>query len=94
MLIVCGVGGAFDTTRLKVDELERGTWKSSWVPRIDHPSIAPEHVEAVSKVIVAGLLLAIGKKAYEVSNEWNELLPDYEFMDAEVFLKQAWHGEP
>jgi hypothetical protein len=47
-----------------------------------------------SRVVIAGILLAIGENAFETGDEWNRLLPDYEFTDAEVFLKQAWYGKP
>ncbi|KAF1939324.1 NAD(P)-binding protein [Clathrospora elynae] len=87
-------GRAFTVDKMKADELERGTWKSSWVPKIDHPSIPPEYVEAASKTIVAGILLAIGARAFESGDAWNRLLPDYDFADAEAFLKQAWDGKP
>lgn len=47
-----------------------------------------------SKVIVAGLLLAISAGAYNCSDEWNRLLPDYKFTQPEEFLSEAWRGKP
>jgi hypothetical protein len=71
-----------------------GTWTSTWVPKIDHPSIPPDYVETASKTGVAGILLAVKEKAFESGDEWNRLLPDYEFTGAEAFLRKAWAGKP
>ena len=71
-----------------------GTWTSPWLPKVEHPSIPPKHVEMASKTVIAEILLAVKEKAFESGDEWNKLLPDYEFTGAEAFLKQAWAGKP
>jgi hypothetical protein len=70
-----------------------GEWNTSWVPKINHPSIPPEQVEVLSRIFTAGILLAMHDKAYQVSDEWNRLLPDYKFTDTEDFLTKAWYGK-
>lgn len=87
-------GAPFEIEKLKADELESGAWKTSWVPKLDHPSIPPEQVDMFSRIIVAGLLLAISAGAYSCSDEWNRLLPDYKFAQPEEFLSEAWRGKP
>lgn len=87
-------GAPFEIEKLKADELESGAWKSSWVPKLDHPSIPPEQVAMFSRIIVAGILLAASAKAYSCSDEWNRLLPDYKFTQPEEFLSEAWRGKP
>lgn len=94
MLTLNEPGGPFEIEKLKADELESGAWETSWIPRLDHPSIPPEQVDMFSKIIVAGLLLAISDKAYICSDEWNRLLPDYEFTQPEEYLFEAWRGKP
>ena len=79
---------------MKADELEGGAWKTSWIPKLDHPSIPPEQVEMFSRIIVAGILLAVSAKAFECSDEWNRLLPGYKFTQPEEFLSEAWRGKP
>ena len=79
--------------KIQTAELESGDWNPSWLPKLDHPSIAPEHVEVMSKVIVAGILLAVKEKAFETGDEWNRLLGDYEVTDVEGFLREAWRGK-
>ncbi|MCJ1386188.1 hypothetical protein MMC17_009314 [Xylographa soralifera] len=87
-------GAPFEVEKLKADELDSGAWKTSWIPKLDHPSIPPKQVDMLSRVIVAGLLLAISAEAFSCSDEWNQLLPDYKFTQPEEFLSEAWHGKP
>ena len=79
---------------MKAEDLKAGTWKGSWVPKLDHPSLTPEQAEMLSPMMNAKILLAISEKAYRVSDEWNRLLPDYEFTGAEEFLTKAWSDKP
>lgn len=87
-------GGPFDIERLKADDLKAGVVKCSWKPRVDHPAIPPEHVDAFSGTLLAGALLGISAGAWNVSDEWNRLLPDYKFIQAEAFLTEAWRSKP
>jgi hypothetical protein len=68
--------------------------KSSWYPRPDHPSFTPEQAEALAERLTAGIVLGISVGAASVSDEWNQLLPDYKFTKAEDFLAEAWRGKP
>ncbi|KAG9196432.1 hypothetical protein G6011_01553 [Alternaria panax] len=84
-------GGPFTIERIPNEDLKNGTWTASWLPKVEHPSIPLEFVEAFSKKMVGGISLAIGDGAFDVGDEWNQLLPDYEFTDAKVFLRNAWN---
>ncbi|CEN61260.1 hypothetical protein ASPCAL07922 [Aspergillus calidoustus] len=86
--------GPFKIERVKASDFEAGTWETSWIPRVDHPSIPPEQVDVFSKLGVAGITLAISAGAFAVSDEWNRLLPDYEFTALEPFLRGFWEGKP
>lgn len=70
--------------------METAEFASSWLPEVKHPAIAPEHIKAASKSMIGGLLLAAGDGAFDVSDEWNKLLPDYKFEGVETMLKKAW----
>ncbi|PYI05403.1 NAD(P)-binding protein [Aspergillus sclerotiicarbonarius CBS 121057] len=87
-------GTPFAIERVKAQGLETGTWEASWVPKLDHPSIPPEQVDGFSKSFVGGILLAISAGGFEVSDEWNRLLPDYKFTPMEQFLSDAWREKP
>ncbi|KAL2850096.1 NmrA-like family-domain-containing protein [Aspergillus pseudodeflectus] len=42
--------GPFKIERVKASDFEAGTWETSWIPRVDHPSIPPEQVDVFSKL--------------------------------------------
>lgn len=69
-------------------QLQIGEWTSSWLPKIEHPSIAPEHLETASKT-----LLAMHAGEFESDDTWNKLLPNYKIESAEGFLRRAWEGK-
>lgn len=88
------LGAPFEIEKLTADELGSGSWTTSWVPRLDHPSTPAEQVDMFSRIIVAGFLLAASANAYHCSNEWSQLLPEYKFTQPEEFLAEAWRGKP
>ncbi|KAJ5689983.1 NAD(P)-binding protein [Penicillium macrosclerotiorum] len=87
-------GTPFKIERLKKNDLLSGEWKTSWLPKVEHPSIPSGQLDMMSRVIVSGLVLGISAKDFVVSDEWNQLLPDYKFTQAEDFLAEAWQGKP
>ncbi|KND90003.1 hypothetical protein TOPH_05289 [Tolypocladium ophioglossoides CBS 100239] len=87
-------GGHFAVERLKAEDLEAGEVKASWLPKAGHPSFPPEQFDAISAMLLSGILLGISAGALNVSDEWNRLLPDYKFTQAENFLTEAWRGKP
>lgn len=87
-------GKPFDVTALKEEDVRAGNIHSSWIPKIVHPSIPPEKIDSISKVILIGSLLSGIRECWAVSDKWNQLLPDYKFTDAEEFLSKHWAGRP
>lgn len=73
---------------------DAGKLQTSWVPRIDHPAIPVELRESMSEEIVAGYFKAIEAGSWAVSDEWNKLLPNYRFSNAEEYLANVWQGKP
>lgn len=78
---------------MKAEDLEAGTWETSWTPTVEHPSIPPEQAAVASKYMTSRILLAVNAGSYAVSDEWNSLLPDFEFTPVEKFLTEAWKGK-
>jgi hypothetical protein len=68
--------------------------KASWRPLVSHPAIPPDQAATLSGILLAGMLLGISAGALNVSDEWNRLLPDYTFTQAEEFLSKAWRDKP
>ncbi|KAK4652204.1 hypothetical protein QC762_609060 [Podospora pseudocomata] len=87
-------GDPFIVEKLKAEDIKAGIVKSSWLPVVDHPSLSPAAVEAMAKGFLSGMLLGISAGVLKVSNEWNRLLPDYEFTRAEEFLTEVWESKP
>lgn len=46
------------------------------------------------KTVLIGTLLSSAKGAWAVSDEFNQLLPDYKFTQIEAFLVKVWEGRP
>ncbi|KAJ0163171.1 hypothetical protein CTA2_3394 [Colletotrichum tanaceti] len=84
-------GEPFEVTRLKAKDLEAGlVAEAPWLPSVDHPSIPKESVDALSAVMLSAFLLGISAGNFEISDEWNRLLPDFRFTRPEDFLTTAW----
>ncbi|KAK4142456.1 uncharacterized protein C8A04DRAFT_38252 [Dichotomopilus funicola] len=86
-------GGKFTVEKLNADDLKAGVVKSSWMPQPTHPSFTPEEIAALAQRMTAGIVLGISSNTLSVSDEWNQLLPDYEFTKAEKFLREQWRGK-
>lgn len=46
------------------------------------------------KGVLVGMLLSSAKGAWDISDEWNQRLPDYKFTEIEQFLGEVWKGKP
>lgn len=88
------LGKPFHIEKLKTNDLNSGVAKCSWLPTVDHPGIPREQAEALAPMLVASMLLSISTGALKVTDEWNQLLPDYEFTQAAEFLTEAWKEKP
>ncbi|KAK6512592.1 hypothetical protein TWF481_001476 [Arthrobotrys musiformis] len=87
-------GGPFTVEKLKAEDLKVGVVKSTWIPKVNHPSLSADEIEALSQGFVAGVLLAVSDGAYRVNDAWNRLLPDYKITQAEEFLANVWRDKP
>jgi hypothetical protein len=46
------------------------------------------------KTVLISTLLSSAKGAWDVSNAFNQLLPDYKFTQIDDFLARVWEGKP
>jgi hypothetical protein len=53
-----------------------------------------DQLAAVLKTVLIGTLLSSAKGAWDVSDAFNQLLPDYKFVQIEEFLAKVWDGKP
>ncbi|KAF5023091.1 hypothetical protein F66182_4848 [Fusarium sp. NRRL 66182] len=83
-------GGPFTVAKLSSSDLRADIVKAPWLPIPDHPSIPVEIRSKYAADMTKGLLLAFKDGAFQISDEWNRLLPDYKFTAPEEFLSKAW----
>jgi hypothetical protein len=73
-----------------MEDLEAGDLKTDNYPRLKLPSVPQEQIEAFSKMVTIGILIANHRGVWTVSDEWNQLLSGYEFTKVGDLLKKAW----
>jgi hypothetical protein len=79
---------------VKSEDLNNGELNTSWIPRISHPTIPEEVAKTFSREFVVQFFQAITKGSWDVSDEFNQRFPEYDFMTAEEYLAKAWEGKP
>jgi hypothetical protein len=99
------IGKLFVVDRLSKADVEAGILKSSWIPSFTRPNqsldefanlVGPEEnvQESASKMVLMGSLLAAERGSWDVSDEWNKLLPYVKLTGIEEFLRKNWEGKP
>ncbi|RYO80438.1 hypothetical protein DL766_001326 [Monosporascus sp. MC13-8B] len=87
-------GCSFAVDKVKVEDLEAGNLKTSWGLEAVHRAVSEDQVSALLKAVSIGILLSSLKGAWDISDEMNQLFPDYEFTRIEDFLAKTWEGKP
>jgi len=87
-------GRIFSIEKVKLADLEKGILTASWTLEASHPSVTEDHVEKMLKTVLIGTLLSSAKGAWDVSDEMNQLFPDFKFTQIEDFLTEVWEGKP
>jgi hypothetical protein len=88
-------GRPFDIEWVKEEDAQAGRARVSWLPPLDPrilSDVPKEQQEAFQTAIVTGTLVAVAAGAWETTDEWNQILPDYKFTSLEAFLKQVWES--
>ncbi|KAI1210074.1 uncharacterized protein F4807DRAFT_459909 [Annulohypoxylon truncatum] len=86
-------GRPFTVDKVKVEDLEKGELKTTWNIEAIHHSVFKEQAPAFLKAISIGILLSSLKGAWDISDELNQLFPDFEFTSIEDFLTRIWEGK-
>ncbi|KAF5530034.1 hypothetical protein FPHYL_14143 [Fusarium phyllophilum] len=82
--------GPFKVEKISNEDLEARNVTTSWYPVVDHHALPDEMREQVSKGALVEYLAALKRGVWTVSDEWNKLLPDFQFTSAESYLKDIW----
>lgn len=90
-------GQPFTIAPVTLPDLQVGTLNTPWTLTARHPSFTDaeaDHLTAMLKTVLIGTLLSSQKGAWDVSDEWNQRLPEYKFTEIEAFLAEVWEGRP
>jgi hypothetical protein len=87
-------GQPFAIETVQLSDLEAGKLNMTWKLAARHRSISDKEAEEMQKQIMIGMLISACKGAWAVSDELNQLFPDYEFTGMEEFLEGIWAGKP
>lgn len=87
-------GGEWSVEHVSGADIRKGVLNTNWVPQMSHPVIPSEDRAQWSKDFVIMFFMGILNGAWDVSGEWNERFPEYEFTGAEEYLRKAWEGKP
>ncbi|KAF5572595.1 hypothetical protein FPCIR_14234 [Fusarium pseudocircinatum] len=82
--------GPFKVEKFSCEDLEARNVTTSWYPVIEHHALPDEMKEQVSKAFLVESIAGLKRGVWTVSDEWNKLLPDFEFTSAESYLKGIW----
>jgi len=87
------LGGPIERHQLQVADLESGELISTWIPTFFHPNMSAEMMARLGTKVYVWRELAIARGAMDVPATWNELLPDFKFMDIATFLQKYVEGK-
>ncbi|KAI6084913.1 NAD(P)-binding protein [Hypoxylon rubiginosum] len=88
-------GSPFAVDKVKIEDLEAGDLKTSWGLKAVHQSVPEDQASALLRAVSIGILLSsTSKGAWDVSDDFNQIFPDYEFTSIEDFLGEVWAGKP
>lgn len=62
-------------------------------PLMEYPAIPNDRRVEFSRMATAEAMKGITRGAWEVSDEWNKLLPGFQFSEPEQFLRRYWEGK-
>lgn len=63
---------------------------TSWGLGKSHRAVADEQAAELKKAVTIGTLLSSIKGAWDVSDNFNRLMPDYKFDEIKKFLTRVW----
>ncbi|KAI1765052.1 NAD(P)-binding protein [Hypoxylon sp. FL1150] len=86
-------GSPFTVDKVKIEDLEAGDLKTSWSLKAVHNSIFEGQASALLKEVPIGILLSSTKGAWDISDDFNQIFPDYKFTSIEDFLGKVWEGK-
>lgn len=87
-------GRPFAIDTVKLEDLEAGELKTSWILEARHSAVSDDQAAYFMKAVLVGTLLSGARDAWAGSDEFNQILPDYQFTQIEDFLTKVWEDKP
>ncbi|KAI3391876.1 hypothetical protein diail_6675 [Diaporthe ilicicola] len=84
----------FTLDKVKIQDLQAGVLTTSWAFGKRHRAVTDEQSFDLFTKVPIGMLLSSVQGAWDVSDEFNQLFPDYKFDELEGFLTKVWDGKP
>lgn len=78
---------------MQLHDLEAGALKTSWSLEKEHRAVTDEQSPGLLAKVPIGILLSSVEGAWDVSDEFNQLFPDYKIEAIEHFLAKVWDGK-
>ncbi|KAH6714896.1 hypothetical protein BKA61DRAFT_548605 [Leptodontidium sp. MPI-SDFR-AT-0119] len=83
-------GKKFTVEKVKLEDLQANDFVTSWNPVTLHPSVPVEQREMAGREFARLSLIGLSDGIWDMSNEWNQLLPDNKFVTLEEYLQESW----
>ncbi|KAH7136915.1 hypothetical protein B0J13DRAFT_640605 [Dactylonectria estremocensis] len=83
-------GKSFAIETVKLADLDANIFTTSWNPVTLHPTIPVDQRELAGREFMRLSLLSLTDGVWNISSEWNQLLPNLKFTTLEEFLQESW----
>ncbi|KAL7907528.1 hypothetical protein GGI35DRAFT_456437 [Trichoderma velutinum] len=84
----------FTVEKVQLEDVKAGSLTLPWRFERHHSAISAEEAEIMSKIVVTGVFLSSLEGGWDVSDELNQIFPNYEFAKMEDFLSKVWNRKP
>ncbi|KAF5012101.1 hypothetical protein FDECE_1818 [Fusarium decemcellulare] len=84
--------GPFTVESVDEDDIYAGELPVAWYPIVEHAGVPGNLREELSKLASLNFIKGTINGSWNVSDEWNKLLPRLNFTDARTYLTQVWEG--
>lgn len=83
-------GSPFKIHTVKIEDLKSGKMTAPWGLESTHPSVPEEDAARMLVQVLIGGLLSCHEGAWDLSDEWNQLLPEMNFTKIDKFVDGLW----
>ncbi|KAF9870063.1 hypothetical protein CkaCkLH20_12422 [Colletotrichum karsti] len=82
--------GSFDIEKVDEGDILSGQLSAEWVPILKHPGIPVGQEVVMSRFTAQQFIQGTITGAWDVSDDWNKLMPNFTFTSAKDYLTEIW----